>query len=135
MSVNPFRGTGSVFIGGHTRPIKFSTNQAAVYCALQKQPFSLDDYFTGIAPFRLNVRDLLYSCLADGAQSQRRPANFDVYTVGDWMDETSQEDFSKIFLEMLSAMMQSLPKEDPPKPADPEDKKKEVPPRDWMESG
>lgn len=114
--MNPFRGTGTVVIDGVSRPIKFSTNQAAVYCSLQRQPFSLDDYFSAISPFKLNVRDLLYSCLYDGAIANKRPINFDVYAVGDWIDEKmTSAQFAEAFGAMLTAMTQSLPKPEPEK--------------------
>lgn len=124
--MNPFRGTGAVIIDGAARPIKFSTNQAAVYCSLQKQPFSLDDYFSAISPFKLNIRDLLFSALYAGSVAEKRPITFDVNTVGDWIDEKMDADqFAAVFTAMLLAMTQSLPKPEPEPPAkDEEDKKK-----------
>ena len=50
------------------------------------------------------IRDLIYSCLADGARKAKQPIDFDQYDVGDWMEDLSSEEMTKMMEEFTGSM-------------------------------
>ena len=98
--MNQFRGEAEVHIGGEPRPIKFGTNQLAIYT--QKHKIDLDGVNFGMAEFR----DLLWSALVAGARKYGKPAEFDEWQVGEWMDEMDPAEFQKV----IDCFNASMPK-------------------------
>ena len=93
-------GTHYIELGGQKRPLRFGTNQTAVFCGIRK--IGLSEYATIMSENGLsdpaNIRDLLYSALFAGAKSEKLPVDFDEYQVGDWMDAADQA----VLMEQLS---------------------------------
>ena len=100
--MNLFRGEVEVELGGEKRLVKFGLNQLALFT--EKTGKSLDEVSFGIGDLRL----LIWSALYAGAKKQDKPFDIDEWTVGDWLDDISQEDFDLI----MRTITESLPKDD-----------------------
>jgi hypothetical protein len=91
------RGTTIINIGGEDRPVKFGTNQTAVYCELRKKTLAeYQEELTKLSDVGV-IRDLIYSALFAGYKAEKKDVSFDNYEVGEWIDEMTQDDLAKIF--------------------------------------
>ena len=91
------KGTTIISIGGEDRPVKFGTNQTAVYCDLRGK--SLAEYqkeLTNLTDVGV-IRDLIYSALFAGCKAEKKDVNFDNFDVGEWIDEMQPGDLAKVF--------------------------------------
>jgi len=93
-----------MFIGGEDRPIKFGINQTDLYCTLrgisitvmqeEMKKFVNGDYTGG------EIRDLIWSALADGARKEKIDFPFTNLDVGDWLEEVQEGELTKALNEM-----------------------------------
>lgn len=101
--MNQLTGLNYINIGGQKRPIKFGTNQSAIYC--QTRGCTLAQYLNDMNNERMTkmeldgseIRDLLFSALCAGCSSAKVAVDFDKMDVGDWMDEMDQAELTKAF--------------------------------------
>jgi len=101
--MNAFTGLNYINIGGESRPIKFGTNQSAIYC--QTRGVTLATYMKEMSSQRLEareidgseIRDLIFSALSAGCLSAKQPITFDKNEVGDWIDEMEQAELTRVF--------------------------------------
>lgn len=116
-------GTHYIEIGGQKRPLRFGTNQTAIFCELKK--IGLSEYTelmgaSGLSDIS-NIRDLLYSALFAGAKAEKKPVDFDHFDVGFWMDDCDQEvlmqQFSAAITGTANPNEKTQPKEKAEKPA------------------
>lgn len=92
-------GTTEINIGGKLRPVKFGTNQSAMYCEvrgislakMQSELSNIEDSDGG------SIRDLIYSALWAGCKTDKIEVDFDRYDLGDWIDDMDQEELNKCF--------------------------------------
>ena len=104
-------GFAEIEIGGKIRPIKFGTNQTAIFCQFRK--INLAQFSELFSSERLSnkdidgseIRDLIYSALVAGCRTKKIDQDFDETEVGDWIDELEQSELDNIF----EVYMQSLP--------------------------
>ena len=100
--MNLFRGEVEVEIGGQKRLLKFGLNQLALYT--EETGRSLSEVDFGIS----DLRGLIWSALATGARKRGEDFTADMWTVGDWLDDITEQDFALI----MSTITNSLPKDD-----------------------
>jgi hypothetical protein len=96
--MNAFKGEGIVLIGGKDRMVKFGTNATALFC--QMHQIGLGRFGEMFTPENITpavYRDLIYCALVSGARKSGETVDFDPETVGDWIDEMSEEGLMKIF--------------------------------------
>lgn len=106
--MNKLRGYTEVVIGGKKRPVKFGMNQTIIFN--QHRGITLKDYaelFTADKLKSMNIdgsemRDLLWSALADGARYKNQKFDATPETVGDWIDEASEGVVREAFSAMIS---------------------------------
>ena len=106
--MNKLRGFTEVVIGGKKRPVKFGMNQTIIFN--QFRGITLKDYaelFTVDKLKSMNIdgsemRDLLWSALADGARYKGQEFDATTETVGDWIDEASEGVVREAFSAMIS---------------------------------
>lgn len=107
--MNKISGFKEYEIGGQVRPFKFGTNATALY--LEHRGEKLKDFnksfsleaFRDMEITGAETRDLIWACLQDGARIKGEDRDFDVYDVGDWIDEAGSE----IVQDMLSVVYSS----------------------------
>lgn len=100
--MNILRGEVEVEIGGKTRLVKFGLNSLALYT--ERQGVDLSD----VQGFGLSqMRDMIWAGLVAGAKKRGEPADFDEWTVGDWIEEMDQAEYERI----VSALNNSMPEE------------------------
>lgn len=96
-------GFDHIDIGGQKRPIKFGTNQTAIFCQLRG--ITLKQFTEIINPVKIinqeidgsEIRDLIYSGLVAGCKTTRSDVEFNEIDVGDWIDELKQDELRHIF--------------------------------------
>jgi hypothetical protein len=96
-------GTTIIKIGGMDRPVKFGTNQTAIYCDLRGK--TLAEYqheLTDLSNVGV-IRDLIYSALFAGCKADKIDIDFDNFDVGEWIDELKPDDMAKIFDSMAKS--------------------------------
>jgi hypothetical protein len=91
--MNHLQGTTTVELNGVKRPVKFGTNQTAIFCQLRgitikqaQEVLSSDKMKDGDFDMQVMI-DLYYSAFLAGAKSARIEVDFDAIDVGDWFDE------------------------------------------------
>jgi hypothetical protein len=105
---NQLTGLNYIEIGGEKRPIKFGTNQTAIYC--QTRGCTLSQYLKEMNFDRIvkneidgsEIRDLIYSALVAGCYSAKLPDAFTKTDVGDWIDDMDQAELSRVFTIMTA---------------------------------
>ena len=105
--MNRIRGEGAVKIGGKDRVVKFGTNATALFCQMHK--IGLGQFGTLFAPENLSpvhYRDLIYCALVSGSRKMNEQVDFTPETVGDWIDELSEEELMAIFDVFFSSSAQ-----------------------------
>lgn len=101
--MNLKKGFARFEIGGKLRPIKFGTNQTAIFCQLRKCNLKVyQETFTQSKIAQLDIdgseiRDLLYSGLVSGCMTDKIDTDFNETDVGDWVDDLPEGSLSKIF--------------------------------------
>jgi len=98
-----------VKIGGKERPVKFGTNAISKFCELQGidlTGYSLVLVQIANGTVKANdIRDLVYAGLWAACKSAKEDIDFDLYDVGDWLDEIEVDEMVKVF----DALAASLP--------------------------
>lgn len=95
-------GQAKVTIGGKSRPIKFGTNATHLFC--NKRGIKLNEFNDLFSPQRLQameidgseIRDLIWAGLAAACYSLGEEVDFNEWTVGDWIDEMTEEDMATV---------------------------------------
>lgn len=108
--MNHLRGYGKITVAGDVLPVKFGTNQTAIFCELHNCNLkAYYDIFSGENFTKLElggkqVRDLIYSALKDGARVDKKPFDLTPEDVGDIMDlmNTQPELYHELFAIMSS---------------------------------
>lgn len=98
-----------VKIGGKERGVKFGTNATAKFCELQGidlTGYSLLLMQIANGSIKMSdIRDLVYAGLWAYCKSNKEEVDFDLYDVGDWLDEIELDEMKKIY----DALAASLP--------------------------
>ena len=97
---------------GEDRPINFGMNCWIEYCELRSVSVTemgedLQRIGDGGGSGR-EIRDLLWAALKDGARKAKQPFEFDNFDIGDGMDELSQDELGKFFVEMTESMQSKV---------------------------
>lgn len=108
--MNHLRGFGKIAIAGTEYPVKFGTNQTAVFCELHncdlKTYYGIfsGENFSKLELGGKQVRDLIYSAMKDGARAAKQPFDLSPEDVGDMMDimNTQRELYQQLFAIMSS---------------------------------
>ena len=106
--MNKLRGYTEVVIGGKKRPVKFGMNQTIIFN--QYRGIMLKDYAELFTVDKLKameidgseMRDLLWSALADGARYKKQKFDATPETVGDWVDLAPEGVVREAFSAMIS---------------------------------
>lgn len=96
--MNALKGEGTVDIGGKVRALKFGTNATALFCQMHK--VGLGGFAEMFTPEKLSPavwRDLTYCALVSGARKAGEPVDFTHETVGDWLDDLTEDQLMGIF--------------------------------------
>jgi len=96
------RGQTTIEIGGKERLLKFGINASAV--ASEAAGKDLHELGASTASFRY----MIYGALVAGAHKSKQVVDFDVYDVGDWLEDLDEDAYAKIN-EVITA---SVPKDD-----------------------
>ena len=89
-------------IGGKKRLLKLGTNSTAIFCDMYNIPLAeFDTYLQN--PTMAHYRDLVYSCLKDGARKKGEEFTASPETVGDWLDEDGKMEAVMEFLGSIKA--------------------------------
>ncbi|GAA4299389.1 hypothetical protein [Nibribacter koreensis] len=108
------RNLGTVVLLGKEYPVKFGTNQAAIYCDLQK--CNLAGYHKMLASIGAQevqgseFRDFIYSALKDGARASKKDFDLTPEDVADLMDAVGQDEPQK-FTEILQVLIPKTPEQ------------------------
>ncbi len=92
-----------ITIGGRKRPLRFGFNAIAEFC--DEAGLSLSD-LSGLDERRVKVstvRALFYAGLKDGARKEKREVDFDLFDVGDWMEDLSDAEAAKVWKHFAEA--------------------------------
>lgn len=108
--MNHLRGFGKITVAGDVLPVKFGTNQTAIFCELHncdlKTYYGIfsGENFSKLELGGKQVRDLIYSALKDGARVDKKPFDLSPEDVGDIMDlmNTQPELYHELFAIMSS---------------------------------
>jgi len=103
--------TTKIKIGGEERPIKFGMNQSILYTELRGISVTkMNEEFASFGDGTFNgseIRDLIWSSLADGARVEGLDFEYTNLDVGDWMEDSEPDFLEKFMVEL----MKTLPKE------------------------
>ena len=88
----------NILIGEKERPFKFGMNAASIFC--KETGKSLDDLNNIGAADIGSVIAMVYAGLFQGAKSSKQDVDFDLWDVGDWMDDIDPKELSKAFSSM-----------------------------------
>lgn len=96
------KGQQKVKIGGQLRPIKFGTNATHLFC--QQRGIKLSEFnelFNAEKLAKLEIdgseiRDLIWAGLKAAALSNGEDVDFTEWTVGDWIDDLTEDEMTNI---------------------------------------
>ncbi|MCA9496284.1 MAG: hypothetical protein KC589_05055 [Nanoarchaeota archaeon] len=95
-------------IGGKERKIKAGLNQSVLFVELRG--INLSDYQDVVSKIGgdnqtgSEIRDLVWSCLKDGARISGEQFPFTNYDVGDWLETLEDGEMEKFIKEFLESM-------------------------------
>ena len=90
--MNRLSGYCEVELGGEKRAFKFGMNAFALACEISKQ--SLDEFLASMGTNALSIRYLIWAGASANCRSQGIDEDFNLYNVGDWLDEISSENLA-----------------------------------------
>lgn len=96
---NARSGYCEVEFGGQKRAFKFGMNAFALACEISKQ--TLEEFLASMQSNPLSIRYLIWAGLSANCRSKGIEENFNLYTVGDWLDEITQDKLS-VLMETIS---------------------------------
>lgn len=104
----------TIKIGGDARAFKFGINQSIFFCKLRN--VSITDMNKLLNDMEGDdgsiLRDLLWSALKEGARKEKKEFNYDPFDVGDWLDDTSEDDIAKMLNAWVESVTNGLPKKE-----------------------
>ena len=91
---NMLSGYCEIYLGGKKRGVKFGMNAFALACELAG--LSLEEFGKSMDSNQFVIRELLWAGLVSNCRSKNIAEDFNLYNVGDWMDEISSDSFDTV---------------------------------------